>query len=161
MDIISRIEEKTTKSKLLTIHISLRDRDMLVKTLQTLHKAKNDRLDGYILDNLIQALLNPEVEVVKSKVEDLPIPEQEESPVVIPPDKLDKVKIVNEIKARVDPNGKDELTSWIKNSIKFGQDQFGIKTVPKAINSEAFYDWLLTEGIIYADGRPNPNAGKK
>jgi len=172
MDIKSKIEERVTKIKSLTIRLSSKDKDDLVKLLKTLPKrAKLDRLDEYMLDSLINALENPEKELPVKELKE----EQSEQPairvltseepkgaqVIIPPDKLDKVKIVNEIKGRVDVSGKEDLTTWIKNSIKFGQEQFGIKTVPKSITSEGFYDWLLGEGIIFADGRPNPNAGKK
>jgi hypothetical protein len=168
MDIASKIEERMVKVKSITIRIIPKDRENLVKLLKSIpKKAKLDRLDEYMLNSLINALENPEVEVVKSKEEVLSeLVEETKSSLgsnssYIPPDKLDKVKIVNEIKGRVDVNGKEDITTWIKNSIKFGQDQFGIKTVPKAISAEAFYDWLLGEGIIFADGRPNPQAGKK
>lgn len=177
MEIVSKIEEKMVKVKSLNIRISPKDKDNLVKLLKAIPKrAKLDRLDEYMLNNLINALENPEkdLEWVKDAqpepaIRVLTAEEPQSSlgsnsgnnPSVIPPDKLDKVKIVNEIKGRVDISGKEDLTTWIKNSIKFGQDQFGIKTVPKSITPEGFYDWLLGEGIIFADGRPNPNAGKK
>lgn len=169
MEIVSKIEEKMVKVKSLNIRISPKDKDNLVKLLKAIPKrAKLDRLDEYMLNSLINALENPEKDLdwVKDAqpepaIRVLTAEEPVSAAAIIPPDKLDKVKIVNEIKGRVDISGKEDLTTWIKNSIKFGQDQFGIKTVPKSITPEGFYDWLLGEGIIFADGRPNPNAGKK
>lgn len=169
MELKSSIENRTLNLEMLVVLITPKDRDSLVELLKSMPKrAKMDRLDEYMLDNLIQALENPEIvqdeHPIQSEQSTQHAPEiktEIKSEAKIEPEKIDKKKIVNEIKARVDISGKEEITDWIKNSIKFGQEQFGIKTVPKSITPEGFYDWLLAEGIIFADGRPNPSAGKK
>lgn len=167
MELKSSLDDKILKLKMLTVLITPKDRDDLVELLKSIpKKAKLDRLDDYMLNNLIQALENPEIP--EPKEESLPqpedFPEEKLKDVVIKhTDKLtieDKIRIVGEIKRRLDPKDEKNVNDFIKESIQFGQKNFGIKTVPKSNSLEAMYDWLVVENIIFPDGRPNPNAGK-
>jgi hypothetical protein len=158
MEILSKLEEKIIKTTLLTIRINPKEKERLVKVLSSLlKKSKPDRFDEYVVNSLIEAIENPEVEVIKSKQESTSLVEKENSIIIeekIEDTKIDKAAIINQIKSKTDPQNKDSLANWVKGSIEFAQKQMGIKTLPKSDRLEDFYDFLVESKIIDAEGNP-------
>jgi len=162
MEIQSKLEKKTIEATLLTIRISLDEKDRLIEILKSLkQKSKLDRLEEYFMNKLIGAFEHPETETssslntartssfseeIKKEIPETPYKEEEK--------KIDRIFVVNKIKSQTDPQNKENINEWIKGSIKFAQTQMNIKTIPKSESIEDFYDWLLANFIIDVEGNP-------
>jgi len=156
MEITSRIETKVVKRDVLSVYLSIRDRDAIVKALHILTKrAKLDRLEDYILKRLIQALESPEIPDEKLGEPVKPLPRAAEIELPAENLEIDKKKVVEEVKAKTDKENLD-IKVWIKGSIEYAQRNMGIKTVPKSDSVEDFYDWLVEVGVIDKYGNPLP-----
>jgi hypothetical protein len=163
MEIKARVSQKSITQEFIEILVTPKDAERIIDVISTVKKkAKLDRYEETIIDDLLIAFQRPEV---KEDVEDLgggikkftPIAdmkaaEAEKSVDTMP---VDIATVVNDIKKRLDPKGEKTMAAFIVESIAFGQKQFGITTVPKDGSTEAFYDWLLTNAIIRPDGSPN------
>ena len=162
MEIQSKLEERNMRSAVMTIHINQKDIDTLVKVIGAVSKrAKLDRLEEYVICNLVEALTNPAEPPVVEVAEEIPEPKvqddasPEAAQVKVPlPEVKDKVRMVSEIKRRLDPRDEKSIDVFVKESIVFGQKQFGIKTVPKSNSVESFFDWLRENNIVDAQGVP-------
>jgi hypothetical protein len=166
MEIQAKLERKNLQKELIVVYINPRDRDMIVKTLQTFLKAKNDRLDGYVLDSLIDALANPEIAPIEQVNYDDPvepilkqdiqsktkISDITDSETMI----ADKIRVVNEIKSKIEAvEGKPKnVNDFIKESIDYAKAHMDVKTKPKSNSVESFYDWMVENKIIDKNGNP-------
>lgn len=158
MEIKARVSQKSITQEFIEILVTPKDAERIIDVINTVKKkAKLDRYEETIIDDLLIAFQRPEV---KEEVEDLgggikkftPIADMKAAEVDEP---VDITTVVDDIKKRLDPKGEKTMAAFIVESIAFGQKQFGITTVPKDGSTEAFYEWLLTNAIIRPDGSPN------
>ena len=153
MEIKSKYERRTVELDLLTIHITPKDRDAIIEVLEAVkRKTKLDRLEEYILTNLMDALANPEETKQVAKTA------QASEPILIRPngtEQIDKRAIVEQIRATSKSKG-ESIEKWMQESISFAVSSMGAKTRPADGSMEAFYDFLRAENIIDAHGNPMP-----
>jgi len=168
MDIKVTVEKMAVRQDWFKILIVPKDAKRIVSVLRdVLKRSKPDKFEQIIVGDLVDALVEAEKEAEQAKmsvpqtVEIIAEKEVTEDEVITQqangPELLDKAKIVNQLKAQLDPNNGKTLQAFMKESIDFGVKQFHIKDRPKENDVNAFYDWLLLNGIVYPDGRPNPN----
>jgi len=157
MEIMSKKEEMMIPMGAIVIIVPVQEAKAMLEVLNTLKKkSKLDRYEEYILHKLINALEHPEEDrkwVEKDKKE---VPKAEVKKVVPVKVKegIDKVKIIDIVKQRVDARNEKSMEVFIVESIDFAQKNLSIKTKPKDTSVEAFYDWLLVEQVISEDGSP-------
>ena len=116
-------------------------------------KTKMDRYEEMVMSELI-SLLEDSIEV-EAPIQ-LPQPEDFKKPIETPHEGMvvaDKIAIVGEVMRKFNPKGL-ELREWMKESIGLGQKLRNIKTVPKSNSIESYYDWLVENDIIEANGNP-------
>jgi len=171
MEIQSKLEKKTIEATLLTIRINPKEKDRLVEVLNSLlKKAKPDRFEEYVIKQLIEAIENPAQAEPEIRLDHDHNAHDAESiiPSIVESDKFvnavgtqevkisnpEKITIINKIKSQTDPQNKENLTNWMRGSIKFAQEQMGVKTKPNSDNLEDFYDWLVSNLIIDVNGNP-------
>lgn len=160
MELKSSIEERMLRMPMLVVLLTLKDRDSLVKLLKSVPKrTKMDRLDEYMINNLIQALENPkQVEEDSPPQPEVKLPLEKEAPRVevkkADNKPINKEQIVKDLKSRLDPKNEKDFDTFVKESIDYGVKQMGIKTFPKSNNAESFYDWLVGNSVIDAHGNP-------